>query len=87
MPPIDTAKLPYGGFGTSVMSPEKHIKHLTRLLQSEQALHSLAKRHLKLMTTRNAKMGVLLREMLANGQMTEEQKVAYDLLYMDDGDN
>jgi hypothetical protein len=31
-------------------------------------------------------MGVLLREMLANGQMTESQKVAYDLLYMDDGD-
>jgi len=32
-------------------------------------------------------MGALLREMLANNQMTEEQKVAYDLLYIDDGDN
>ena len=32
-------------------------------------------------------MSALLREILAKGQMTEDQKVAYDLLYMDDGDD
>ena len=89
MPPIDTAKLPHGGFGTLAMSPEKRIKHLTHLLQSEQVLHSLARKHLKVLVYRQEKINVLLREMLAKGQMTEEQKAAYDLLYMDmdDGDD
>ena len=87
MPQRITGKLPHGDFGTSVMSPEKRIKHLTRLLQSEQTLHSLARRHIKVLTSRNTKMICLLRELLIKGQMTEDQKVAYDLLYMDDGDD
>ena len=85
--PNATRKLPSGGFGTSAMPPEKRIKHLTHLLQSEQVLHSLARRHLKALIYRQEKMSVLLREILAKGQMTEEQKVAYDLLYMEDGDD
>ena len=82
----NTGKSPYGVFGTSAMSPEKRIKHLTHLLQSEQVLHSLARKHVKVLTYRHAGMVQILHALMEQGRLTEDEKKAVDLLFIDDED-
>jgi DNA replication protein DnaC len=67
------------------MSPEKSIKHLTLQLQSEQVLHSLAKKQVKVLTFRCAKMIQLLRRMEDAGRLTDDERQAFDLLFIEDG--